>query len=66
MNDLEKRAHDIAVSILPHILNEEQEFIYYTYHRSGSYTFYSSDVFEEYITIYDEILKYLQKHYEKI
>ncbi len=60
MTDMEKRAHDIAVRILPYTLKEfDPEFFYLDRKDHGSL---SSDVLEEYVLLYEELLKGLEEH----
>ncbi len=60
MTDLEKRAHDIAVSILPYALGKD--FEYYTLSESQrGKTFDSFAVVDEYEELYFKILERLQE-----
>lgn len=66
MNDTEKRAHDIAVRILPYTLKEfDPDFTYLVSdaHRQN-YTFRSSDVVEEYVLLYEALLRDLEEYGE--
>lgn len=62
MNDLEKRAHDITVSILPHVIAEGEFFRYYERQENGRWSFNHFDVVEEYVHIYEGLLKELQDY----
>lgn len=62
MTDIEKRAHDIAVSVLPHIIAEE-ETSYFEPTGPRSKKFNSYDITELYCTVYEDILKDLQEWY---
>lgn len=62
MDDLEKRAHDITVSILPHVIAEGEYFRYYECQKNGNLSFNHFDVAEEYVHIYEGLLKELQEY----
>ncbi len=58
MNDIEKRAHDIAVRILPYTLKEhDPNFTYLEGNQSCS-----SDIVEEYFLLYEALLKDLEEY----
>lgn len=64
MNDIEKRAHDIAVRILPYTLKEfDSDFAYLTFDEKQQDRILRSDVLEEYILLYEELLKGLEEYY---
>ena len=55
MNDLEKRAHDIAVQILPKIIEDAEPAYYST--LDGELPFFNAiDVVNLYKTIYEDLL----------
>lgn len=62
MTEIEKRAHDIAVSILPHIIAEE-EIPYFEATGPHSKKLNSFDITDLYCTVYEDILKDLQEWY---
>lgn len=58
MTDIEKRAHDIAVRILPYTLKEhDPNFTYLEGNRACS-----SDIVEEYTLLYEALLKDLEEY----
>lgn len=62
MKELQQRAHDIAVSILPHVLREDKDFKYYLRTNNGNNrAFNSFDVVSEYEDLYYAILERLQE-----
>ena len=60
MTDLEKRAHDIAVSILPSVI-EADKIAYFISTGPRSKSFNSGDITELYCTVYEDILRDLQE-----
>ena len=64
MNDLEKRAHDIAVRLLPYTLKEFDPNFTYLIHDEirKVQDFRSRDVVEEYILLYEELLRDLEEY----
>lgn len=66
MTDVEQRAHDIAVRILPYTLKEfDPGFSYLTCDgEQKEYHFRSSDVVEEYRLLYEALLKDLREYDE--
>lgn len=63
MTDIEKRAHDIAVWILPYTLKEfDPEFTFLTLNEDGvSHDFNPYDVVDEYASLYEALLKDLRE-----
>ena len=59
MTDLEKRAHDIAVAILPRMI-EEDRLDYYALIDGRNLGFNAGDIIDEYRTIYEELLTELR------
>ncbi|GEM_PF-5306782 len=59
MTDLEKRAHDIAVRILPQMI-EENQISYYTSNNDRHEVFNAADIVDEYQMIYEDILNELE------
>lgn len=66
MNDTERRAHDIAVRILPYTLKEyDPDFSYLTSDgKQPGYYLRSSDIVEEYTLLYEALLKDLEEYGE--
>lgn len=63
MIDLEKRAHDIVVSILPELLLADGVQYFISDGKNGE-KFNSADVTETYCTAYEAVLKELQEYGE--
>ena len=63
MIDIEKRAHDIAVRILPYTLKEyEPDFTFLTFdERQRDYKLRSFEIVEEYTLLYEALLKDLEE-----
>ena len=59
MNDLEKRAHDIAVRILPRMI-EEERLDYIASDMHGDISFNSADIIDLYRRIYEDLLAELR------
>ena len=59
MTDLEKRAHDISVAILPRMI-EEDRLDYYALIDGRNLGFNAGDIIDEYRTIYEELLTELR------
>ena len=58
MNDMERRAHDIAIRILPYTLKEHNpQFTYLEENRACS-----RDIVEEYALLYEALLKDLEEY----
>lgn len=55
MNDLEKRAHDIAVRILPKMI-EEEKLTYYASLDGKTPFFNAMDIIDLYQMIYEDLL----------
>ena len=64
MTDNEKRAHDIAVRILPYTLKEfEPDFTFLTFDEARkAHNLRSSEIVEEYILLYEALLKDLEEY----
>ena len=60
MTDLEKCAHDIAISILPSVIQAD-EIEYFVSSGPNSEEFNSEDITELYCTVYEALLKDLQE-----
>lgn len=58
MTDREKRAHDLAVSLLPHII-KENNWSYYSFDENENGTFNAPEITEEYWSVYEALLKQL-------
>lgn len=63
MTDIEKRAHDIAMRILPYTLKEyEPDFAFLTFdERQRDYKLRSFEIVEEYTLLYEALLKDLEE-----
>lgn len=59
MIDLEKRAHDIAVRILPRMI-EEEKLDYIASDMYGGISFNSEDIIDLYCKIYEDLLAELR------
>ena len=64
MSDLEKRAHDIAVRILPYTLKEfTPDFTYLSSDEvSQGLALRSGEIVEEYVLLYEALLKDLEEY----
>ena len=60
MTDLEKRAHDIAVRILPRMI-EEYEVPYMDFSRDGKRRFNGFDIADIYQELYESLLTELEE-----
>lgn len=60
MTDIEKRAHDIAISILPSVIKADK-IEYFISTGPQSEEFNSDGITELYCTVYEDILKDLQE-----
>lgn len=58
MTDREKRAHDLAVSLLPHIIKENNQ-TYYSFDENGNGTFNAPEITDEYWSVYEALLRQL-------
>lgn len=58
MKDIEKRAHDIAIRILPYTLMEHNP--YFTFLEGERAC--SSEIVEEYVLLYEGLLKDLEEY----
>lgn len=58
MTDKEKRAHDITVSLLPHII-KEHNWSYYSFDENECGTFNALEIIEEYLATYEALLEQL-------
>ena len=63
MTDLEKRAHDIAVSILPRMM-EEDKMPCFVPTGPKSETFNATEIADLYEALYEALLKELQEYGE--
>lgn len=63
MTDIEKRAHDIAVSILPSVI-EVDKIQFFVPTETHSEKFNSYDITELYCTVYEALLQDLQEYGE--
>ena len=63
MIDLEKRAHDIVVSILPELLRADK-IQYFIADGANGEKFNSDDITETYCTAYEGVLKALREYGE--
>lgn len=61
--ELERRAHEIAVSLLPQILQEDN-ISSLSYNDAGGNTF-NDEVMEDYFMIYRAALKSLEEEFEQ-
>lgn len=61
MTDNEKRAHDLAISTLPHVMNE-CDWKYYLYNDDGA-GYINPDVIETYKDLYDVFLEHIKGTY---
>lgn len=59
MTDLEKRAHDIAVRILPRMMKEEKLSYLASYDGINPY-FNAEDIIDLYCSVYEDLLRGLQ------
>lgn len=61
--ELERRAHDIAVSLLPQVLQEDN-ISSLRYNDAGGNTF-NDEVMEDYFMVYEAALKSLEEEFEQ-
>lgn len=63
MTDFEKRAHDIAVAILPDMIKEDRRFQKWNYFEDNGDKFNCPNVMGLYYSAYEALVNDLQEYY---